>query len=190
MQCRVVETETPQPTVMSRDSIDAAPRVRFSTDIERHAPVQRSISTTGDGNNGGGAGTDGSRRRPGTPDLSINTQDAVVGDSSVASRGHLQSSSSLSPTSPRSTGRFTPLSPTSRARGYSLRSALFRRNIDEQPSPGSSIELEEQAGSSQPHQVDGPRDNKSQSSKNEDSAITVSQLTPEISPPKIGRAHV
>lgn len=166
---------------MSRDSIDAAPRVRFSTDIERHAPPQRSISTAGDG---GDTGANGPRRRPGTPDLSINTQDAVVGDSSGAGRGDLQSSSNLSPTSPHSTGRFTPLSPTSRSRGYSLRSALFRRNIDEQPSPGTSIELEEQASSSQLPQEDGYRDDKSQSSKNEDSAITVSQLRPEISPPK------
>lgn len=132
----------------SRLSTDALPRVRFSTDIERHEPGSKS----GPGTAGGSideiaqVGTSsGPRKRPGTPDLTVNTQDA--GSSSSGSDRIVPLPPHRSPLSPRSASRTSPISPANRSRGYSLRSALFRRNIDDHPTPGTSIELEDRAGS-------------------------------------------
>ncbi|KAF2190114.1 phospholipid-translocating P-type ATPase [Zopfia rhizophila CBS 207.26] len=125
---------------------------------------------------GGGGST--SRKRPGTPDLTINTQEASAGSSSVLGQGNGRSPSHLSPLSPQTTGRISPVSPASRNRGYSLRSALFRRNIDEAHSPGSSIEMDERAGSSSPPrglaQIDGSNEDDHQGKKAGDATVTIS----------------
>lgn len=126
---------------------ERATRVRFSTDIDRSA-------VTGDLRNGGGnapagqqEGTMGHLERSGMLNLSVDT--AAVDDapeSAVQGWGETRS-----PVSSPSTGipqtvrsRISPLSPGGRARGYSLRSSLFRRNV-ENPSgePEAVIELED-----------------------------------------------
>ncbi|KAF2681560.1 phospholipid-translocating P-type ATPase [Lentithecium fluviatile CBS 122367] len=154
----------PRPSI-SRMSTDASPRVRFSTDIERLGPGQRprpgtaavSIDQIAQAGTGIGA-----KKRPGTPDLTVNTQDASAQalGSSAPGEDAARSPSHVSPLSPRSTGR-SPLSPTSRHRGYSLRSALFRKNVYDQAQE-SPIELEEQPGSSRgqlgTNRLDGSKD--------------------------------
>ncbi|KAK7192172.1 phospholipid-translocating P-type ATPase [Paraphaeosphaeria sporulosa] len=163
---------------ISRLSTDNAPRVRFSTDIERHAPAQRSRPTTatsaiGEAAHAGTAG--GTKNRPGTPGLTIDTREVAVGASSAAAQSPSPSPSGISPLPPRSAQ--SPLSPTSRNRGYSLRSALFRRNVHEQArSPGSSIELQEtsgfSAGGAGSSQVDGA-DNTNTTSKTFNTTISI-----------------
>lgn len=146
---------------ISRPSTDNAPRVRFSTDFERLGAAQRSRPTTA------------------TPDLTLDTREVTVEDPPAAVR----SPARTSPLSPRSTR--SPLSPTSRNRGYSLRSALFRRNVHEnaQP-PESSIELEETSGSSTggvgSDQVDGS-DLSRVASKAGNASITTSPAGVELS---------
>lgn len=167
-----------------RLSTDAAPRVRFSTDTERHAPGQRPRPGTGGGpideitevETGSGP-----RKRPGTPDLTINTQDGGAGSSSVSGKGTVRSPSHLSPLSPRGASRTSPLSPTSRHRGYSLRSSLFRRNIDEQHSPGGSIELENRTTPTHIWQTDGSSDDEP-TRKARDTTVTVSPTTIDFAP--------
>jgi phospholipid-translocating ATPase len=119
-----------RPSIL-RMSTDASPRVRFSTDVEGRA---QSI----DGTAYAGLGI-GMNNRTGISDLSINTRDASVGDSGVLGQKTVYSLPQLSPVSSRS--RTTPLSPASRNRGYSLRSALLRRNVRD--TTGSAIELED-----------------------------------------------
>ncbi|KAL1645986.1 drs2 neo1 protein [Diplodia intermedia] len=123
---------------------ERATRVRFSTDFERTA-VPGDIGPAADGNGRlppaalPGRAMMGQLERPGTPDLSVNTApaNAATEDSTAA------------PETARS--RLSPLSPTGRNRGYSLRSSLFRRNVEHpNASPGSVIELEDAASSSSP----------------------------------------
>ncbi|OCK80446.1 phospholipid-translocating P-type ATPase [Lepidopterella palustris CBS 459.81] len=136
---------------LARPSIDAAPRVRFSTDVER--PPSEPART---GSFGGFLDSTQDRKsslskRPGTPELFINTHErASHGGSTVLGQGTVGSPSSIvSSTSPRSASWTSPLSPTTRNRGYSLRRALFHRAAENQAtSPGSVIELQEGAGSS------------------------------------------
>ncbi|KAF2259271.1 phospholipid-translocating P-type ATPase [Lojkania enalia] len=185
---------------MSRMSTDAAPRVRFSTDIERIAPVQRSRpEAAGEGSDGSkkAGGISGPRKRPGTPDLTINTRNENVGGSSVLGTGTVRSPGILSPASLRSAGQTSPLSPTSRNRGYSLRSALFRRNLDDRVhSPATEIELEETVGSSQRlPQTDSSIDRESR--KRNDTIITVppshiedSSDPGNMSTPKLGKGPI
>ncbi|KAJ4290410.1 drs2 neo1 protein [Kalmusia sp. IMI 367209] len=162
---------------ISRLSTENAPRVRFSTDIERHGSTHRSRPTTAaspiDEIAHVGTGTE-SRNRPGMPELTINTRE--VTSSTALEEGVNRSPSHISPRSPRSPR--SPLSPTSRNRGYSLRSALFRRNVHEHAqSPGSSIELEETPESSRggvgAGQANGS-DIVDSTTKNGDATITVS----------------
>ncbi|KAF1847207.1 phospholipid-translocating P-type ATPase [Cucurbitaria berberidis CBS 394.84] len=139
---------------ISRLSSDPSPRVRFSTDIERHGPGHRS-SLAREGASIDETtrieGSAGSKKRPGTPDLTIETQEISPGgerESSGQEHGRLDSR--VSPLAPRNASNGSPLSPTTRNRGYSLRSALFRKNVhDTTPPSGSNIELDEGVGSSQ-----------------------------------------
>jgi phospholipid-translocating ATPase len=144
---------TARPSI-SRLSTDDAPRVRFSTDVARngagkrasmvgeHAPIDE-ITRIGKGS--------GAKQRPGTPDLAIKTRE-VSPESHTGSSApdHADSSSSSPQPPPRNATSRSPISPSSRSRGYSLRSALFRRNVhDTAQSPGADIELEEGAGRAQ-----------------------------------------
>lgn len=164
---------------ISRLSTDNAPRVRFSTDIERLGPAHRSrpataTSTAIDGaTNTGTAGA--TKNRTGTLSLTIDTRELAAEASPAEAQSSSRSPSGALPSSPRSAQ--SPLSPTSRNRGYSLRSALFRRNVHEQArSPGTSIELEETSGSSArshgPGHLDG-LDNTNTTSKTGESTVSV-----------------
>ncbi|KAH6876262.1 hypothetical protein BKA58DRAFT_138213 [Alternaria rosae] len=123
---------TGRPSI-ARLTTEESPRVRFSTDIERNGRDE--ITHIGK--------SPGGKQRPGTPDLSINTREVSPEDQAEASSSRTQL-----PT--RNGASRSPLSPTSRNRGYSLRSALFRRNVhDTAQSPDTQIELEEGVGRSQ-----------------------------------------
>ncbi|KAF2466168.1 phospholipid-translocating P-type ATPase [Lindgomyces ingoldianus] len=129
---------------MSRMSTDAAPRVRFSTDIERHPSAQKSRPGTAgasiDEIAQAGRASAASRKRSGTPDLTVDTHARPAGSSSAVGQSTIVSPPALSPLSPRSSGSI----------------ALFKRNIhDQTQSPGASIELEERAGSSRHTLVEG-----------------------------------
>lgn len=164
---------------ISRLSTDNPPRVRFSTDVERHGPAQRSRPTTAtaaaldDAAHTGRA--PGVKNRPGTPDLTINTSEVPADPSSGPEHAAVRSAFRASPQSPRSTR--SPLSPTSRNRGYSLRSALFRRNVhDNAQLPGSAIELEETPGPSVGgigRVPEGGNEDSVSTSKSRDANITV-----------------
>ncbi|PSN65946.1 phospholipid-translocating P-type ATPase [Corynespora cassiicola Philippines] len=154
-----VDQAPPSRPSISRLSTDAAsPRVRFSTDIERHAPGQWPRPEAAGGSIDEitqARRASGTKKRPGTPDLTVDTREVGTED---PERGQetLRSPPTLTPLSPRSTGRTSPLSPTNRNRGYSLRSALFRRNVNDQAhSPGASIELEDRAGATHESQQGG-----------------------------------
>ncbi|KAF1957720.1 phospholipid-translocating P-type ATPase [Byssothecium circinans] len=133
---------------ISRPSTDAPPRVRFSSDIERHAPGQWSRPMTGSIGEVEEAGSGGAKNT-GTSDLRIDTREAPVEREAVLAVESPSSSPHTSPLSPRS-AIHSPLSPSSnRSRGYSLRSALFKKKVfDQTQTPESNIELEERAGSS------------------------------------------
>lgn len=119
---------------IARLDTDGSQRVRFSTE-----GAGRTSTATTEGGKGSGA-----KRRPGTPDLEIRTR-KVSQDEETETSGHRNA-----PLPPRTSANRSPLSPTSRSRGYSLRSALFRKNVyDTAQSPGSNIELDEGVGSSQ-----------------------------------------
>lgn len=115
---------------IARLTTEESPRVRFSADIERNGRDE--ITRVGKGNVG--------KQRPGTPDLTVDTREVEAEDRAEASSSR----------SPRDAASKSPLSPTSRTRGYSLRSALFRRNVhDTTQSPNTHIELEEGVGKPQ-----------------------------------------
>jgi phospholipid-translocating ATPase len=175
----------PRPSI-SRLSTDAPARVRFSTDIERHGPETRPRPGTATdpidevAQVGSGAP---SKMRPSTPELTINTQETSPQSAAAPEEDTPRSPSLVSPLSPRSAAK-TPLSPTSRNRGYSLRSALFRRNVSDQAqSPESPIELEEQSGSSSGRvgtsRVDG---SESARTAKENAAISVSPFHDTFGP--------
>ncbi|KAF2112977.1 hypothetical protein BDV96DRAFT_524270 [Lophiotrema nucula] len=172
--------DSPSRPSISRLSTDAAPRVRFSTDVERHAPGQKSRPGTAGGPIDELAQVGRSaapKKRPGTPDLTVDTREAPVGGgSTVLGQGTARSPPALSPESSRNAGNNTPLSPNSRSRGYSLRSALFRKNIYGQRSPvAEGLELEETSGSS--HRRASSRTGSGDydgSGKSDDTIVTVS----------------
>jgi phospholipid-translocating ATPase len=146
----------------SRPSTDAPPRVRFSSDIAR--PAATSIEEVA---------KEGQRQqsRPGIADLTVDTREVVLGQETTGAP------SRTLPLSSRSSLR-SPLSPSSRNRGYSLRSALFRKNVSDQGQPPEShIELEERAGPSQKQvgtwQIDGLHQ-EAGIGKTEDTTVTVS----------------
>ncbi len=125
----------------SRLSYDAAPRVRFSTDIDQQRlSMARDRMSIDEVTRAGHIPN--TKRRTGKADLTVQTQN-------ISSDSHSSSAGLASGISPRNTGSRSPLSPTTRNRGYSLRSALFKRNVpDIAQSPTSDIELEEGVGSS------------------------------------------
>ncbi|PWO21460.1 FabG, Dehydrogenase [Pyrenophora tritici-repentis] len=144
---RTSAVETSARPSIARLTTDESPRVRFSTDIERDGPGKRSsmvgrsaqmdeITAVGKGSSG--------KQRAGTPDLTIRTQEVSPEDN-----GASESPSHSHELPPRPSSSRSPLSPTSRNRGYSLRSALFKRNVhDTAQSPGNNIELDEGVGNS------------------------------------------
>ena len=138
---------TTRPTA-SRLSSDVSQRVRFSTDIERHAPPPRTSSARNRASidavdhTGKDSATKG---RPGTPNLIVNTEEVTSDQDASGS-----SATQASPMPPRPSGNSSPLSPKSRNRGLSLRSALFHRNYSDQARPSATgIELDENVGGSQ-----------------------------------------
>jgi phospholipid-translocating ATPase len=129
---------------------DSSPRVRFSTDIERQGVGQDAGARQGraakDGTMPHGK-TSASGKRPGTPDLTVKTREVSPEGEGEGSRRNAGSTPPrIPPASPSSAGNRSPLSPTSRNRGYSLRSALFRKNVYDHNQPESSIELDEGVG--------------------------------------------
>ena len=143
---------TSRPTSSQLSSSDA-PRVRFSTDIERHVPAPRSSLARNRASIDEvaqiGKSPD-SKGRPGTPNLTIDTRE--VSPEGVESSAHNGGSPSsyTAPLPPRPSGKSSPLSPKTRNRGLSMRSALFRKNYaDQAQPPAASIELEENIGSLQ-----------------------------------------
>ncbi|KAF2453146.1 hypothetical protein BDY21DRAFT_293484 [Lineolata rhizophorae] len=94
----------------------------------------------------------GTSRRPGSPSLTIDTSgNTALPPSGATAPGPGADSTSRSPagrstaTSPTSPSGFQPLSPRKRHRGYSLRRAVFHRNLEDNSpganSPSSTIEL-------------------------------------------------
>ncbi|OJD30667.1 p-type atpase [Diplodia corticola] len=157
---------------------ERAIRVRFSTDIERTA-VPGYVGPAGNGNGRSPpatlpGSTMGQLERAGTPNLSVDTTPAV------AETAH-STAASTSPETARS--RLSPLSPTGRNRGYSLRSSLFRRNVENPvASPGSVIELEDAgASSSQVPPMSAACDQPKKSS-GDGPSVNVEQA--EVSPPR------
>lgn len=130
----------PAPT---RLSSDVPPRVRFSTDIERPVPTQR-LSLA---RNRASVDEDAqpekdavSKGRPGTPNLTIDTREVSPDGAGAPVQPSGSTPSHTSPLPPRPSGKSSPLSPKTRNRGLSMRSALFRktymarRNLPQQPS--------------------------------------------------------
>jgi phospholipid-translocating ATPase len=139
---------TTRPTA-SRLSSDVSQRVRFSTDIERHAPPPRTSSARNRASIDAVAqiGKDSATKgRPGSPNLIVNTEE-VTSDQDASG----PSTTQASPMPPRPSGNnSSPLAPKSRNRGLSLRSALFHRNYSDQARPSATgIELDENIGGSQ-----------------------------------------
>ncbi|KAF2796744.1 phospholipid-translocating P-type ATPase [Melanomma pulvis-pyrius CBS 109.77] len=168
-QSSAVDTPA-RPFGPSRLSTETAPRVRFSTDLE-HAPGQSPRPGTAENIHAG------MRARSGAPDLTLDTHATSVG-SSVLGEGEEPSPSHLSPVSPRSAPRISPLSPN-RRRGLSLRSSLFKRNVSYQAqSPEEGFELEQRAGSSrQPlERIDG------YGSSDDEAATKAKDLTISVAP--------
>lgn len=166
----------------SRLSSDVAPRVRFSTDIERHGSAHRTSLARDRTSNyeitqGGKSSSSG--KRPGTPDLTIRTREVSPSedDPRIGSSSH---KSPVSPLSPRSGDR-SPLSPTSRSRGYSLRSALFRKNVHEHAQPEEAIELGERAGRPQSRMGQLRESQDGGSNKTGDAIVTVAPAYYEYS---------
>ncbi|KAF2627442.1 phospholipid-translocating P-type ATPase [Macroventuria anomochaeta] len=143
---------TSRPTA-SRLSSDVSQRVRFSTDIVRHAPAQRSSLARNRASIDEVAQVakrSDSKERPGTSNLTVDTREVSPGGAEAPGQGHTSPSSHMSPLPPRPSGKSSPLSPKARNRGLSMRSALFRKNYSDQAQPpAASIELDEHMGSSQ-----------------------------------------
>ncbi|KAI8931866.1 hypothetical protein NX059_010771 [Plenodomus lindquistii] len=136
-------------------AVEDTARPSVSSDAARQvrfsADAQRQISV--------GKSSSG-KARPGTPDLSVETREVGAGGNT----SHAPMNRS-------------PLSPSTRSRGYSLRSALFRKNVAS--TPDANIELEEGVGSSRGRMgyIDESREQHS-TSKGGDAVVTVTH-TPE-----------
>ncbi|KAF2809148.1 phospholipid-translocating P-type ATPase [Mytilinidion resinicola] len=166
-------------TSIPRPSMDAGPRVRFSTDVERQLPSQSNRNSIGAVMDIGGDGRRGSlpKMKSGAPELRVDTQGgAAAGDAPILGHGMVRSPTAItSPVSPIAASQKSPMSPAARYRGYSLRQALFRRTIeDHATSPGSLIEMTDTAGSSSqvsPVQPDGAHDRSSPNKKRESTVL-------------------
>lgn len=146
-----------QPTSPANNAL--LPRVRYSDDMVRDAsavdgPSSSSVSSAL-GSATHPAGSDPARNSRGPPlSLTINTRD-IASIPTVLDQGMAKSTSPRSPSLSPSPGHLSPLqtspiTPSGRSRGHSLRRALFSRGLQDQASTsGSVIELEA-AGPSNP----------------------------------------
>lgn len=149
--------------------------VRFSTDLGRNQDnfeVQRSQSDSGS-HSEGWTSINMSSGRGSKHALSIST-----GQGERASSGETRQNSggnSTSPVSPNSAS--SPLSPASRARGYSLRRAIFNKNMPGgQSADGSIIEMQE------PGPSDGStRDSGQNTQKKSETVITMTPISENFS---------
>ena len=133
----------------------ASPRtVRFSEDVQRELPA---------GSEGGGAGGYASRG----PEVSQRSGQRVPSM-------RVDTAASTTRASPSS----SPLSPGGRNRGYSLRSALFQRNMARGPDNGSVIELQNAESSSSARTPTSPSSGRpsGDSKKSGDATITISPI--------------
>ncbi|KAL1388095.1 phospholipid-translocating P-type ATPase [Phyllosticta capitalensis] len=132
-------------------------RVRFSADIDRreephHGTIDSALSEPSQTNQTENNETP-THARGGTPNSAVDTSAANRASSPPGSSPDAVTSPSVSSlTTARST--LSPTSPGSRSRGYSLRSSLFRRNVENSHAPSEEspapavIELQEAAESS------------------------------------------
>ncbi|KAH0547563.1 hypothetical protein FGG08_000288 [Glutinoglossum americanum] len=108
------------------------PKVRFSADLERARPANAPLSGSQYPPPPANAppSVAGSRmtKRPGVTDLTIDTSTAASESSGVAQSNRNQSGSVDSP-------QQSPMSPSTRDGGYSLRRSLFSRSINEKVEP-------------------------------------------------------
>ncbi|KAK8154437.1 hypothetical protein BKA80DRAFT_313523 [Phyllosticta citrichinensis] len=133
-----------------------AQRVRFSADLDRRAAQHHGgkDSTTSVHSQSGQAEDDHTTNHArAAPNLTVDTTSANLASSPpVSSPEAVTSPSASSLWTARTT--LSPISPGTRARGYSLRSSLFRRNYESSNAPsvssptGGVIELQDAAGSS------------------------------------------
>ncbi|KAL9090360.1 MAG: hypothetical protein Q9165_005394 [Trypethelium subeluteriae] len=114
----------------SKPPTASAPRVRFSEEVERR-PSWNSLRGDRDVNLDRGSKSPGigTIKRPSTPELSLDTRRAASGPSILGRDTVLSPKSLRSPEAQKSPK--SPISPGSRPRGYSLRSAIFRRNMSD-----------------------------------------------------------
>jgi phospholipid-translocating ATPase len=168
----------------SRPSFDALHRVRFSTDVERHGAGHRSSLARDDrpsidqATRTSREGT--SKNTPGTSDLTIETYEVSPedGHEGPPSRADGLPTQGTPPAARGAASRSTP-APGSRSRGYSLRSALFKRNVHSRPDEALGIELDERAGHAH-HTLGQVRESPvGYSSKSDDTVVSVSPVLPE-----------
>jgi phospholipid-translocating ATPase len=175
--------------------------VRFSTDVERHAVGQdagvgRGRTVRDETTQYGKSAASG--KKPGTPDISVKTREVSP---EGEGKGSAHDPSSLPPRapslSPSSIGNRSPLSPTSRSRGYSLRSSLFRKNVYDHNQPEASIELDEGVGHSRSPLGQVTESYNGSSPKGGDAVVTVSPAQAEytkeaagLSKSKLGKGSI
>ncbi|KAH7049461.1 hypothetical protein B0J12DRAFT_574424 [Macrophomina phaseolina] len=165
---------TELPTSPTGAAAERAPRVRFSTDIERSAGSGHVESGHGNDRPAPAGRAMGHLERPEAPSLAVDTASANAAEAVTARspgpvRSPVSSPSTATPQTARS--RLSPLSPSGRSRGYSLRSSLFRRNVEAPSgSPDAVIELQDAGASS--------------SQKSSDDAVSVNVRQSEVSPPR------
>jgi phospholipid-translocating ATPase len=152
-----IDPSAPATTPLS--PLDNSPRVvRFSTDFEREALAEFHKQTQ-TSTQGGRALIEASSKPPAyshsysNPGLTIDTR-RNQGDNTSGRGGSSVGSPDVvvsPPLSPSSRASLvSPLSPSSRNRGYSLRRAIFNRNMPEvEQRDGSAMELQESGSSSQ-----------------------------------------
>ena len=152
------------------------PRVRFSEEVERR-PSWSNLRGERGGNNGNKSTKDPvnqSGKRPSTPDLSLDTQAAASGTSILGKDTVLSPKTLKSPESQKSLG--SPLSPRSRQRGYSLRSSIFRRNMnDVSEAREPTIEMDE-VGPSSLTTEQQTMDSSSPAKKSSDTIVEISPV--------------
>ncbi|KAI9831322.1 MAG: hypothetical protein M1819_005096 [Sarea resinae] len=163
---RVISDSQPPTDASMASSVDSplspispttepGPRVRFSLDVDRPMPPR---TTRAPGSlelpRPGYIPREGRpsvSKRPGTPTLSIDTQKAISGPATSGQGISRSQSRSVSPGSSRlavPVEKVSPASPKGRLRGYSLRRAIFTKNLNDQ-AEGSDSEIElETAGPS------------------------------------------
>lgn len=165
-------TAVDTPTQSSIPPSEQSTRVRFSEDLERILDTQPQRSMSDENVQSPLSPKSilpsALSRRP-AADLSVKVKKDVA-DESVLGGEMVASPTSAGP-SPLSPSKLTPLSPSGRNRGYSLRRTLFQRNIGHSAGmDGSVMELQE-AGS-----VDGSRSASDDNSGRKKSQTTVTEM--------------